>query len=160
METRRKYCGFGRWIEQDSRTLKKYKNASYNMHEAFLVIPSGLEPETCCLEGSCSIQLSYRTKWKRNQLTRSKKREVFKKDFQTGYPQKTPFLISDFQLRAQTYKTIFKKQKNPHKIQFEIIMSTSSSSISFANHQVSIMNHSRNRPLKCPQFPLLFIRFL
>ena len=26
-----------------------------------LVIPSGLEPETYCLEGSCSIQLSYGT---------------------------------------------------------------------------------------------------
>ena len=26
-----------------------------------LVILSGLEPETYCLEGSCSIQLSYRT---------------------------------------------------------------------------------------------------
>ena len=25
------------------------------------VIPSGLEPETYCLEGSCSIQLSYQT---------------------------------------------------------------------------------------------------
>ena len=25
------------------------------------VIPSGLEPETYCLEGSCSIQLSYGT---------------------------------------------------------------------------------------------------
>ncbi len=24
-----------------------------------VVTPSGLEPETCCLEGSCSIQLSY-----------------------------------------------------------------------------------------------------
>ena len=28
---------------------------------SFLVIRSGLEPETYCLEGSCSIQLSYRT---------------------------------------------------------------------------------------------------
>jgi hypothetical protein len=26
-----------------------------------LVIRSGFEPETYCLEGSCSIQLSYRT---------------------------------------------------------------------------------------------------
>jgi hypothetical protein len=25
------------------------------------VIPPGLEPGTCCLEGSCSIQLSYET---------------------------------------------------------------------------------------------------
>jgi hypothetical protein len=26
-----------------------------------MVIPSGLEPETVCLEGRCSIQLSYGT---------------------------------------------------------------------------------------------------
>ena len=26
-----------------------------------LVIPLGLEPKACCLEGSCSIQLSYGT---------------------------------------------------------------------------------------------------
>jgi hypothetical protein len=32
------------------------------MHlEAVFVIPSGLEPETYCLEGSCSIRLSYET---------------------------------------------------------------------------------------------------
>jgi hypothetical protein len=29
--------------------------------KVFSVIPSGLEPETYCLEGSCSIQLSYET---------------------------------------------------------------------------------------------------
>ena len=28
---------------------------------SFSVILSGIEPETYCLEGSCSIQLSYRT---------------------------------------------------------------------------------------------------
>gem|GEM_PF-3639760 len=27
-----------------------------------LVIPLGFEPKTCCLEGSCSIQLSYGTR--------------------------------------------------------------------------------------------------
>ncbi len=26
---------------------------------SLLVYPEGLEPPTCCLEGSCSIQLSY-----------------------------------------------------------------------------------------------------
>jgi hypothetical protein len=31
------------------------------------VIRSGFEPETYCLEGSCSIQLSYRTNFKRGQ---------------------------------------------------------------------------------------------
>ena len=29
------------------------------------VIRAGFEPATYCLEGSCSIQLSYRTKWRR-----------------------------------------------------------------------------------------------
>ena len=33
----------------------------YALPRAWLVILSGLEPETYCLEGSCSIQLSYRT---------------------------------------------------------------------------------------------------
>ena len=36
------------------------KEASENS-ETSLVIRSGLEPETYCLEGSCSIQLSYQT---------------------------------------------------------------------------------------------------
>ena len=31
------------------------------MKWALFVIRSGFEPETYCLEGSCSIQLSYRT---------------------------------------------------------------------------------------------------
>ncbi len=31
------------------------------MVREMLVIPSGLEPETPCLEGRCSIQLSYGT---------------------------------------------------------------------------------------------------
>ncbi len=31
---------------------------------SLLVIRSGFEPETYCLEGSCSIQLSYRTIFK------------------------------------------------------------------------------------------------
>jgi hypothetical protein len=37
----------------------------------FNVIPSGFEPETYCLEGSCSIQLSYGTKKKANELALS-----------------------------------------------------------------------------------------
>ena len=31
------------------------------MYIPFFVIRLGLEPKTYCLEGSCSIQLSYRT---------------------------------------------------------------------------------------------------
>ena len=37
---------------------RRYKNIFNNQ----LVIPAGVEPATCCLEGSCSIQLSYETK--------------------------------------------------------------------------------------------------
>jgi hypothetical protein len=44
------------------------KKKSNSFEVAFFVIPSGFEPETYCLEGSCSIQLSYETifnkKWK------------------------------------------------------------------------------------------------
>ena len=33
------------------------------MEASFFVIPLRLERRTCCLEGSCSIQLSYGTSW-------------------------------------------------------------------------------------------------
>jgi hypothetical protein len=39
---------------------RRYKNI-FN-HQLLFVIPAGVEPATCCLEGSCSIQLSYETK--------------------------------------------------------------------------------------------------
>jgi hypothetical protein len=32
-----------------------------HLHQTTFVIPAGIEPATCCLEGSCSIQLSYET---------------------------------------------------------------------------------------------------
>jgi hypothetical protein len=34
-------------------------------HRVLLVIPFGFEPKTYCLEGSCSIQLSYGTEVKK-----------------------------------------------------------------------------------------------
>ncbi len=40
----------------------RYKSFIYETYSAFvLVIRRGFEPRTDCLEGSCSIQLSYRT---------------------------------------------------------------------------------------------------
>ena len=42
------------------------KQATYEIHRKWLtfrVIPPRLERGTCCLEGSCSIQLSYGTSW-------------------------------------------------------------------------------------------------
>lgn len=39
---------------------KKLKMPDVNL-ALFFVIRIGLKPMTCCLEGSCSIQLSYRT---------------------------------------------------------------------------------------------------
>jgi hypothetical protein len=41
------------WEAEHHRSWRKYLN--------FLAIPAGLEPATYCLEGSCSIQLSYGT---------------------------------------------------------------------------------------------------
>jgi hypothetical protein len=38
------------------------KTFENTLNMAFLVIPEGFEPSTYCLEGSCSIQLSYGTK--------------------------------------------------------------------------------------------------
>ncbi len=37
------------------------KSLIYKALSECFVIPPGLEPGTCCLEGSCSIQLSYET---------------------------------------------------------------------------------------------------
>ena len=48
-----KFCAFG-------RKLLKHEKAPELLLRLF-VIPSGFEPEAYCLEGSCSIQLSYGT---------------------------------------------------------------------------------------------------
>ena len=41
------------------RILKKPEFLTLSRAVAILACPEGLEPPTCCLEGSCSIQLSY-----------------------------------------------------------------------------------------------------
>ena len=49
---------------ESSQTLKNqyfYKQRSLRLSLRLLVIRMGLEPMTYCLEGSCSIQLSYQT---------------------------------------------------------------------------------------------------
>jgi hypothetical protein len=55
--------GFGRRINPRAAGAPTKKHLQNQFTGALLkvVIPSGLEPETCCLEGSCSIQLSYET---------------------------------------------------------------------------------------------------
>ena|GEM_PF-5503313 len=40
---------------------KSRKSLIYSSLSVEMVIPSGLEPETCSLEVNCSIQLSYET---------------------------------------------------------------------------------------------------
>ena len=48
-------------IMQLDNILSKVKNAGNALKEIKFVIPIGFEPMTYCLEGSCSIQLSYGT---------------------------------------------------------------------------------------------------
>ena len=47
----------------------KSKKARFVPKWTFFVIPFGFEPKTYCLEGSCSIQLSYGTKIKKGMIS-------------------------------------------------------------------------------------------
>jgi hypothetical protein len=53
---------FMRYLKTPKYLMKQKKSTYKNkLVSAFFVIPFGFEPKTYCLEGSCSIQLSYGT---------------------------------------------------------------------------------------------------
>ena len=65
---------------------------------------SGIEPETHCLEGSCSIQLSYRRGEKSRETKKSNQRYKEKKETPGGWDSRTFKLLEHFLVGAVRFE--------------------------------------------------------